>query len=153
MIDTSATRELLFDLTESLVRLRFHLASLVAGLETDRDEEEENPDIGELRADMECALFDHFDPMLRSLLTAAGNPRARILEAALDVAGLSSRLRVLSANLPRSPQEDAMIEGEVPPDVSTEMRITLNAVVVDQLDMALSNLLHAAEYNPPEGSS
>jgi hypothetical protein len=151
MFDISAAREHLFDMTETLVRLRFHLASVVDGLETDQDGEEEDPDVDDLRADVECALFDHFDPMLRSLLAAAaGNPRARVLETALDVAGLKTRLQVLSASLPRSPREDAMIEGEIPADVPTEMRTTLNAVIVDQLDLALANLLHAADYRPPE---
>jgi hypothetical protein len=151
MIDISAAREHLFDMTETLVRVRFHMASVAAGLETDRDEEEENPEIGNLLADVECLLFDHFDPMLRSLLAAAADrPQARVMEAALDLAGLRTRLRSLSASLPRSPREDAMFEGEIPPDTPTEMRIVLSAVVEDQLDLALDNLLHAAEYSPPE---
>lgn len=150
MIDIPATREHLFDMTETLVRLRFHMASLVTGLETDHDEEEENPEIGDLRADVECALFDHFDPMLRSLLAATPNPRARVLEAALDVAGMRNRLRLFSASLPRSPREDDMLEGRIPADVPTEMRTTINAVVEDQLNLALDNLLHAAGYEPDE---
>ena len=151
MPDLSTAREMLFDMTETLARLRFHLASVVEGLEMDQEEDEEDPEVEELRADVECVLFDHFDPMLRSLLAAAaGDPRARVLEAALDVAGLRTRLQILSAGLPRSPREDAMIEGEIPADVPTEMRTTLNAVIVDQLDLALANLLHAADYRPPE---
>jgi hypothetical protein len=150
MIDTTAAREHLFDMTETLVRVRFHMASVAAGLETDLDEEEEDPDIGNLRADLECLLFDHFDPMLRSLLAAAADrPQARAMEAALDLAGLRSRLRLLAASLPRSPQEDDMLEGKAPLDEPTEMRITLNAVVEDQLDQALGNLLHAAGSRPP----
>lgn len=144
MIDIPAARQHLFDMTATLVRIRFHMASLAIGLETDQDEEEEDPDIGELRADVECALFDHFDPMLRALLQASGSTRAKVLQAALDVAGLRSRLRNLSASLPRSPREDAMFEGEIPPDEPTDMRITLNAVVEDQLDLALDNLLRVA---------
>jgi hypothetical protein len=148
MFDISAAREHLFDTTESLVRLRFHMASVALGLEI--DPEDEDPEAENLRADVECVLFDHFDPMLRSLLAAAaGNPRARILEAALDVARLRTRLQALSASLPRSPEEDAMLEGRIPADVPTEMRTTINAVVEDQLDLAFDNLLHAADYMPP----
>jgi len=145
MIDITAAREHLFDMTETLVRVRFHMASVAAGLETDLDEEEENPDAGNLRADLDCLLFDHFDPMLRSLLAAAADrPQARVLEAALDLAGLRSRLRLLAASLPHSPGEDDMLEGRAPLDEPTEMRITLNAVVEDQVDLALDNLLHVA---------
>jgi hypothetical protein len=70
------------------------------------------------------------------------------MEAALDLAGLRSRLRLLAAGLPRSPQADDMLEGRAPLDEPTEMRITLNAVVEDQLDEALGNLLHAAGPRP-----
>jgi hypothetical protein len=68
-------------------------------------------------------------------------PQARMMEAALDITVLRSRLRILAASLPRSPEEDAMLEGRVPLDEPTEMRLTLNAVVEDQLDQALGNLL------------
>lgn len=131
-------------MTATLVRIRFHLASLAASLETDQDEEDENPEIAELRADVECALIDHFDPMLRTLLEASGSTRAKVLQAAIDIEGLKNRLRNLSASLPRSPQEDAMFDGEIPPDEPTDIRITLNAVVDDQLDLALGNLLRVA---------
>lgn len=142
MFDITAVREHLFDMTQTLVHVRFHMASVAAGLETDLDEEEENPEIGDLRADVECLLFDHFDPMLRSLLAAAADrPRARIMEAALDIACLRSRLRLLAASLPRSPEEDNMLDGKALLDEPTDLRLTLNAVVEDQLDQALDNLL------------
>jgi hypothetical protein len=87
--------------------------------------------------------------MLHSLLSTAGDPKARILENALDLARIRHRLQSVSDNLPRSPREEAMLEGEIPSDEPTEMRTTINAVIVDQLDFALENLLHAAGYKPP----
>jgi len=39
-------------------------------------------------------------------------------------------------NLPRSQHEDAMFEGDMVPDVPTEMKITIGAVIEDQLSDA-----------------
>lgn len=149
MINLSAIQGQLLDVTQALVRFRFHLAGLLSGLKAEQDGLEADAET-ELRSDVECALVDNFAPLLRTLLTAAGGPQAKVLETALDLAGLRLRLEIFSANLPRSSQEDAMLEGEIPADVPTEMRTTITAVVEDQLNLALDNLLHAAGYRPPE---
>jgi hypothetical protein len=149
-IDLSATQEQLLDVTQALIRFRFHLAGLLSGLKAEQEGGEPNPET-DLRSDVECALVDNFDPMLRTLLAAAGgSPRAKLLEAALDLAGFRLRLQTFSEGLPRSPEEEAMLEGSIPADVATEMRTTINAILADQLDLALDNLLHAAGYRPPD---
>jgi hypothetical protein len=145
MANLSDPREQLFGVTQALVRFRFHLAGVLAGLKAEQDSAET-----ELRSDVECALVDNFDPLLRTLLAAAGGPRAKALEAALDLAGLRLRLQNFSESLPHSPQEDAMLDGKIPTDLSAEMRFTITAIVEDQLDLAVENLLHAAGYEPPE---
>jgi hypothetical protein len=149
MTELSSAREKLLDVTEAMVRFRFHLVGVLSGLRNPDLAGEETDAETELRSDLECALVDNFDPLLRTLLAAAGGARAKVLEGALDLAGLKLRLQALSDSLPRSPREDAMLEGEIPADVPTEMRTTINAVVEDQLDFALDNLLHAAGYKAP----
>lgn len=148
-------QEHLLGIVDGLVRFRFRLAGVPFDLEGSTGQSEGVEDAEtELRSNLECALIDHFDPLLRTLLnTVASHPRAKLLEAALDLAGVKHRLNCLSENLPRSPQEDAMLDGEIPADEPTEMRITINAVLVDQLDLAIDNLLHAAGYRHPEPSS
>jgi hypothetical protein len=69
-----------------------------------------------------------------------------LLEAALDLAGLRHRLQCLRATLPSSPDEDAMLDGDIPADVPAEMKVTIMAVVEDQLNLAYDNLLHAVRY-------
>lgn len=142
MKNPSPVQMRLLKMTEGLIRYRFDLARLAFSLEGAREETE---DAG-LRADLECAIVDHFDPLLRTILEAAGDPRGKLLEAALDLAGLRHRLDCLRESLPSSPEEDAMIDGDIPTDVPTEMKLTLMAVVEDQLNLAYENLLHAAGY-------
>jgi hypothetical protein len=54
-------RAQVLEIAERLKELRSQLAALIEGL----------PASG-LRADLECALVDAFDPLLRALLAAAG---------------------------------------------------------------------------------
>src|SRR4051812_1521777 len=86
MIDISATQENLLDVTRTLVHFRFHLATVLSRLKAEQEGVEADAETS-LRADVECALVDNFDPLLRTLLAAAGGPQAKILEAALDLAG------------------------------------------------------------------
>jgi hypothetical protein len=50
-----------------------------------------------------------------------------------------------------------MLDGKIPPDLPTEMKLALVAVIEDQLNQAYENLLHAVGYNvpksPPESSA
>lgn len=151
MANLPVIHEKLLGIAEDLVRFRFQLAGLtfdLASYGTDEADVIGDAETG-LRAHLECALVDHFDPLLRSLLAAAGGSRARILEGVLDLAGVQHRLRTVADNLPRSPQEDAMLDGEIPADAPMEVRTTIGAVLEDQLELAIANLLHAAEYKIP----
>lgn len=151
MADLPAIHEKLLDAAEDLIRFRFGLAGLafdLASYGTDEADVIGDAETG-LRAHLEHALVDCFDPLLRSLLGAAGGSRARILEGVLDLAGVQHRLRTVADSLPRSPEEDAMLDGEIPPDAPTEVRTTIGAVLEDQLDLAIANLLNAAGYKIP----
>jgi hypothetical protein len=106
--------------------------------------------ISQFRSVLERAFVDSFDLLLRRLLTAAGGPHAMLLESALDVAMLRSRLESLCEGLPHSPHEEAMLEGKVEMDDAMEIRATVQAVIVDQLAPAMENLLRAARSRQPE---
>lgn len=149
MNDSSATQKQLLKIAEKMIEHRFSLARVIAGLESDEEKETEE---AVLRADLECAIVDHFDPLVRAILQSAGGLRGKLLEAALDVAALRHRLECLARLLPRSQHEDAMFEGDMPPDMSTEMKITIGAVVEEQLADAYENLLHAVGYDTPEAA-
>ncbi len=151
MANLLVIHETLLDIAEGLVRFRFQLAGLtfdLASYGTDEADVIGDAETG-LRAHLEHALVDHFDPLLRSLLGSAGGTRARLLEGVLDLAGLQHRLQTVADNLPRSPREDAMLDGEIPPDAPMEVRTTIGAILEDQLDLAIGNLLRAAEYRVP----
>lgn len=146
MNDSSESQMQLLKVAEGLIAFRFNLARLLFGLESAAAETEE----ALLRADLECAIVDHFDPLLKTILKAAGGLRGSLLEAALDLAGLRHRLQCFRERLPCSQDADAMLDGKIPPDLPTEMKLTIVAVVEDQLDQAYENLLHAVGYNVPE---
>lgn len=147
MTDPSDAQMQLLKVAEGLIQYRFDLARLVFGLASAGEDQAEEI---AFRADLDCALADHFDPLLKTILGAAGGLRGTLLEATLDLAGLRHRLQCFYETLPRSPQEDAMLDGEIPADVPTEMKITIVAVIEDQLNLALENLLHAVGYNVPK---
>ena len=136
----------LLKVAEGLIGYRFDLARILFGLESTGEASPE----AELRSDLECAIVDHFDPLLKTILKAAGGLRGMLLEAALDLAGLRHRLQCFREALPCSQDEDAMFDGELPADLPTEMKITLAAVIEDQLNLAYENLLHAVGYNAPQ---
>ncbi len=145
--------EEILSLMEGLLRFRFRLAGMAFDLERfEADVADEITDAeAALRVSLEDSLVQHFDPLLRALLAAAGDPRSTLLEVVLDLASLKHKLQAFAHDLPRSPQEDAMLEGEIPSDSPTEIRTTINAVNGDQLDLAIENLLHAARYKQPGG--
>jgi hypothetical protein len=43
-----------------------------------------------------------------------------------------------------------MLDGKIPADLPTEIKMTLVAVIEDQLNPAFENLLHAVGYNAPK---
>jgi hypothetical protein len=151
MTDLSDTQRELLKLAGGLIRYRFDLVRLVFGLEgfpEDQADDAATPE-AELRSGLECALVDHLDPLLRTILESVGGLRRTLLDSALDLVGFEHQILSFCDALPRSPEEDAMLDGEIPADVPTEMRITINAIIGDQLKLALDNLLHAARYSAP----
>ena len=139
MPEPANAREQLPDIAKELIRYRFLVETLVAGLQ---DEEE--------AADLHCILADGFDPLLRGLLAAMGNPAGgQLLEAVLGLRRVERLLQSVAEQLPRSPGEDEMLDGKMEPDEPTEIRTTISAVLVDQLRPAVDNLLHAMLYRAP----
>jgi hypothetical protein len=69
---------------------------------------------------------------------------------ALDLLGVEDRCRGILARLPRSPNEDAMIEGKVAWDLPTELRTTIECVLEDQLRPAVEALERAARVSEKE---
>ncbi|MES1245420.1 MAG: hypothetical protein ABUT39_27700 [Acidobacteriota bacterium] len=137
MNDSSEIQKQLLAVAEGLIEYRFHLARLLFGLESKEAEE------ALARADLESAIVDHFDPLLKAILKVAGGLRGTLLEAALDLAGLRHRLHCVREALPVSEDEEAMLEGRIPADLPVEIRLSLVAVIDDQLDLAYHNLLRA----------
>ncbi|MES1245060.1 MAG: hypothetical protein ABUT39_25875 [Acidobacteriota bacterium] len=139
MNDSSEIQKQLLAVAEGLIEYRFNVARLLFGLESAEEETEE----AMMRADLECAIVDHFDPLLKAILQVAGGLRGTLLEAALDLAGLKHRLHCVRAALPVSEDEDAMLDGRIPADLPAEIKLSLVAVIDGQLDLAYHNLLRA----------
>lgn len=138
MPEPANAREQLPDIAKELIRYRFLVETLAAGLK-----EEE-------AADLHCILTDGFDPLLRGLLAAMGNPAGgQLLEAVFGLQRVEVLLQSIAEQLPRSPHEDEMLDGKMEPDEPTEIRTTISAVLVDQLRPAVDNLLHAMLYRAP----
>jgi hypothetical protein len=52
--------------------------------------------------------------------------------------------------VPKSPNEDAMIEGRIPLDLPTELRATAGCFLVDELRPAIESLERAARVSDDE---
>lgn len=138
MPETANAQDQLPDVAKELIRYRFLVETLIAGLKE------------EDAADLHCILADGFDPLLRGLLAAMGNPAGgQLLEAVFGLRRVERLLQSVAEQLPRSPGEDEMLDGKMEPDEPTEIRTTISAVLVDQLRPAVDNLLHAMLYRAP----
>jgi hypothetical protein len=76
--------------------------------------------------------------------------QAALAAMALDLLALEDRCRVILARLPRSPNEDAMIEGRIAWDLPTELRTTIECFLVDELRLAIASLERAAQVSEDE---
>ena len=92
-------------------------------------------------------------PGTLSLTLAERPPRREYSpeEAQLLLGNLARRLGELKAlleeirdGLPRSPEEDRMLEGEIPSDLATELYGSIDCVVDDDLEPAIKQLTEAA---------
>jgi hypothetical protein len=82
-------------------------------------------------------------------LTAA-EVQAALAAIALDLLGVEDRCREILASLPRSPEEDAMIEGRMAWDLPTELRTTIECFLVDELRLGIESLERAARVSEDE---
>jgi len=68
----------------------------------------------------------------------------------LDLLALEDRCREILASLPRSPNEDAMIEGRIAWDLPTELLTTIECVLEDQLRPAVESLERVSRVSEEE---
>ena len=71
--------------------------------------------------------------------------QAALSAIALDLLGVEDRCREILASLPRSPNEDAMIEGRMAWDLPTELLTTIECLMEDQLRPAVESLEQASQ--------
>jgi hypothetical protein len=76
--------------------------------------------------------------------------QAALAAITLDLLGVEDRCRGILASLPRSPNEDAMIEGRIAWDLPTELRTTIECVLEDQVRLAVESLERAARVSEDE---
>jgi len=72
------------------------------------------------------------------------NARAEIREVTADLEIKVERLKAVHATLPVSPQEEAMLEGEMEADFATEARAIIECVIPDRLEPAIQALREVA---------
>jgi hypothetical protein len=76
------------------------------------------------------------------------NAQAALADIASDLVALQRRLAAISHELPVPPDQEAMLEGEIPPDVATELSGCIDLLNDDILLPALEMLRHAAAVTP-----
>jgi hypothetical protein len=76
--------------------------------------------------------------------------QAALAAITLDLLGVEDRCREILDSLPRSPDEDAMIEGRIAWDLPTELRTTIECVLVDELRLGIESLERAARVSEDE---
>lgn len=79
---------------------------------------------------------------MRKLMRIA---RAEIQDVTASLRTGVERLKALHTSLPVSPQEEAMLEGEVKADFATEARAVIECVISDRLEPAIDALAEVAE--------
>ncbi|MFL6202045.1 MAG: hypothetical protein ACJ76J_22960 [Thermoanaerobaculia bacterium] len=68
------------------------------------------------------------------------NARAAMREVTADLEISVERLKAVHTTLPVSPQEEAMLEGEMEADFATEARAIIECVIPDRLEPAIQAL-------------
>jgi len=74
--------------------------------------------------------------------------QAALADIAADLAALQDRLAAIHRQLPVPPDQEAMLEGEIPPDVATEISGCIDCLNDDILLQALEMLRHSAAVTP-----
>jgi hypothetical protein len=70
--------------------------------------------------------------------------QAELRTIAGQLLAIEDRLRGLLQGLPRSPREDAMLEGKAPWDLATALRVDLDCVLEEQLRWVIETLEKAS---------
>ncbi len=70
--------------------------------------------------------------------------QAELRTIAEELLAIEDRLRGLLDGLPRSPREDEMLEGKVPWDLATALRVDLECVLGEQLRWVVETLEKAS---------
>ena len=71
--------------------------------------------------------------------------RAELSDVKASLRAGVERLKALHATLPVSPQEEAMLEGEMEADFATEARAIIECVISDRLEPAIEALAEVTE--------
>lgn len=73
------------------------------------------------------------------------NTRAELRDIKANLRAEVERLKALHTSLPVSPQEEAMLEGEMEADFATEARALIECVISDRLEPAIGALAEVTE--------
>jgi len=76
--------------------------------------------------------------------STVANAQAALEHAAQELLALQERLQALNRSLPVAPDQEAMLEGEIAPDLATELSGCIDCVTEDPLRRAIEMLQHAA---------
>jgi hypothetical protein len=77
--------------------------------------------------------------------------RAELRDIKASLRADVERLKALHAALPVSPQEEAMLEGEMEADFATEVRAIIECVISDRLEPAIGALTEATQARRKTG--
>jgi hypothetical protein len=80
--------------------------------------------------------------------TAIRSAQAALGAIATDLLALQDRLAAISRQLPVPPDQEAMLEGKIAPDVATELSGCIDCLNDDILHQAVEMLRHAASVTP-----
>jgi hypothetical protein len=74
--------------------------------------------------------------------------QAAVAAIATDLIAMQDRLAAINRQLPVPPDQEAMLEGKIPPDVATELSGCIDCLNDDILLQAVEMLQHAAAITP-----
>jgi hypothetical protein len=76
--------------------------------------------------------------------------QAALQVIAAELLAIDDRLQAIVAQLPHSAEEEAMLEGEIPCDVATELRGAIEVTISDDIRSAFRRVERAARITDEE---
>ena len=76
--------------------------------------------------------------------------QAALQVIAAELLAIEDRLQAIAAELPQSPNRDAMLEGKIPYDVATDLLGTIEVVLADDIRPAFQRLERASTVSDEE---